>query len=405
MATKQHLQIINPQHGKEECHSFPSFPRLPAELRLEIWKHSLQRPRFISLIVRRQNPGGLGGQVEPTGSVAYPYDAVARGSKLLSKLLRVNREARNAALRHYRVHLPCSFNTAATGTVQGTLFLNPELDILHIDPIYDVFDTIRLICELWTRDSLRVGLLNIALDKYTTTNLADVDTTELMTPQMQEISKDILSNLRQVYFLCTEAFGRMYLGSHNGISTQIGVELHRARPIMPSTPTFECVGPDPRAGMERDLSKVFVGTFDPRQMLYRWRKFLRTWDVPQHGGGPDYRFLVAHDPSPGRRNEISGRESATKWLEKEDAQWISGRKRYAKRVPSKANIVPKESPEELERVPKPAIGFWLFPIEAIGLMPYEEEAVVHYGNGSPWKSKRVLDMRRYWPELCLAHMP
>lgn len=401
MATKQHLQIINPQYSGEECRSFPSFPRLPLELRLEIWHLSLQRPRFITIELNSEAHREIetgNNQWEVTSGASYRV--IVLGSKLLSKLLRVSREARDAALRQYRVHLPCRFESGDR-EADGTLFLNPELDILSIDPVRDPRSIVAFICDLRAYDPLKVGLLNIALDNNAAANLPQVDNGSI-SPRRRAAFTDILANLRQVYFLCTEIAGRMYLGPLNGISTQIGFEYHRSRPIMPSSPTFERVGRDPRGGMERDLSKVFVGTFDPRQMLYRWRKFLDTWQVQQHCGGPDYRLLVAHGQG---LNAISDRESAAGWLQKEEERWTTSRERYAIRVPSKAHTLRKESPEELERVPRPAIGFWLFPLEAMGLMPSEEETVDGYGNGSPWRSKRVLDMRRYWPELCLAHMP
>ncbi|KAI0528202.1 hypothetical protein F5B22DRAFT_584156 [Xylaria bambusicola] len=408
MAAQQHLQIINPEHS-QECHSFPLFPQLPTELRLQIWQVSLQRQRLITIELPTS-------QEEYTAETKNHLGRFVRdahccptvvGSKLLSKFLRVNREARDATLRFYRVHVPCRFELG-DGKEDGTLFLNPELDILYIKLGRNARGFVDLVYNLRAYDPLDVGLLNLALEKNVVGNLSKINIFESET-HVQKAFRDTVTNLRQVYLLVLENAGRMYLGPLNGISTQIGYELHRSRPIMSSTPTFERVGRDPRSSMERDLSRVFAGTFDPRQMLYRWRRLLEMWEIDCASGGPDYRLLISHSWRTGAMGRtgktISDRESAAEWLQKEEERWIRGQERCANRILARGGRIPVESTEELERAPRPAIGFWLFPIEAMGPMPTPEETVDEFGEGYSWKPKRLLDMRQYWPELCLTYMP
>ena len=90
---------------------------------------------------------------------------------MLSKLLRVSRESREAALRFYRVHVPCRFTLGAPGEccelVPGLFYFNPSYDFLHVQAgwlakhtVIDVF-----FYDLKnTYDPRGVGLLNLALD-------------------------------------------------------------------------------------------------------------------------------------------------------------------------------------------------------------------------------------------------
>ncbi|KAJ2991024.1 hypothetical protein NUW58_g2675 [Xylaria curta] len=413
MASQRHLRIINPAHRGSR--SFPSFELLPTELRLDIWQLSLQRPRFINIelspkkhcgeqLQEEQSPYGTHNSLGKVVSGTH-YCITANGSQLLSKLLRVSSEARQAALGFYRVHLACHFELGDRQG-HGTLFLNPEYDILHIQPGRDIYHFADFIHDLRAHDPLDVGLLNLALDHNCIANLPNIDFSNLLASQAA--FADTLANLRQVYFLCLENAGRIYLGPRGGIHTVTGFEFHRSRPIMSTIPTFDRVARDPRDGMDRDLSRVFVGTFDPRQMPCRWHLLLGAWQIRHPHQGPEYRFLVANGWGSGRMakkaKNISDRDSAAEWLQQEEERWIAGQERHAASILRRGGKLPVESPEELERVPRPAIGFWLFPIEALGPIPGSDALLNPHDNGSSWESKRVVDMRHHWPELCLASM-
>lgn len=411
MAIPQHLNIINPERSRDLT-SFSSFSLLPAELRHEIWQFSLRRPRFIIIELsadKRQLPCETCNKQRKTIR-DWQYCITANGSSLLSKLLRVNREARDAALRFYRVHLPSHFELGDKKG-QGTLFLNPEFDMLHIDPEQECLFLADFFYDMRAHDPRNIGLLNLALKNNNVGNLSRMDFPKLK-PEVRATFIDTLANLRQVYFLCLECAGRIYHGPLNGIHTIQSFEFHRSRPIMSTIPTFDRVGPDPRVSMNRDMSRVYVGTFDPRQMVYGWLLFLDTWKISHRrpdSGGPEYRFLVSYGWGSGevakRAKKISGRESAAEWLDREDAHWAKCQEYYASTIPRLVDTLPIESPEELERVPRPAVGFWLFPLEALGPMPGLEGGSDEYGNSPLWRPKRVVDMRQHWPELCLASMP
>ncbi|RYC59633.1 hypothetical protein CHU98_g6575 [Xylaria longipes] len=415
MASQRHLQIINPVY--RDSPSFPSFSLLPAELRLDIWQLSLRRSRLINIELspNKHSQHELPDEQSPyrtqnnLGRVVSGnhYSITANGSQLLSKLLRVTSEARQATLQFYRVHLPCQFQL---GDRQGygILPFNPEFDILHIQLGRDVYDFADFLHDLRAYDPQDVGLLNLALDHNGVANLPGIDISSLGLASRTALT-DTLANLWEVYFLCLENAGRIYLGPRGGIHTVTGFEIHHSRPIMSTIPTFDRLKQDPRDGMTRDLSRVFVGTSDPRLMPCRWHLLLDTWQIRHPHGVPEYRFLVANGWGSGRMarkaKKISDRDSAAEWLREEEERWVAGQERHAASILRRGGKLPVESPEELERVPRPAIGFWLFPMEALGPIPGPEALMNPEDHGFSWESKRVVDMRQHWPELCLASMP
>src|SRR5947207_4121001 len=148
MPSQPHLQIfICDRASHEEESNFLLFPLLPKELRLKIWRHTLQRQRIIQLRLQARVQQTATQAAEITGSAIKNkhYCAVVDGCQVLSKLLRVTSESREEALKFYRVHLPCRFTGGPTGegtTCPGTLHFNPEYDFLRIIPGYPVKDTL-----------------------------------------------------------------------------------------------------------------------------------------------------------------------------------------------------------------------------------------------------------------------
>jgi hypothetical protein len=128
--------------------TWPSFPRLPAELRLYIWLSCLRRHRLIEVDVRAADhendttyPGDhvsssryytdrnhRGKIVSGRG---YTLNIRGRGSYAasLSPLLWVNSEARRAALNFYQIHLPFPGLRE-----ERVLYLNPAYDVVYVRP-------------------------------------------------------------------------------------------------------------------------------------------------------------------------------------------------------------------------------------------------------------------------------
>ncbi|TGJ81610.1 hypothetical protein E0Z10_g7152 [Xylaria hypoxylon] len=414
MASERHLQIINPVNVNGESRSFPLFPLLPAELRLDIWQFSLKRWRLIDIeLAPKDDEQDLGQDEEPQHKrrnklgnfiSGAPYQVTANGPQLLSKLLRVNSEARQAALNFYRVHIPCRLVVGEKEENGGILPLNPEFDILSIHPVFRDRDRgfVHFLYDMRAYDIQNIGLLNLALDGNGVNFLTGIELSKFKLTYRAAFTATIL-NLRQVFFTSIESAGRAYLGVWSGIHTNNRFEFHHSRPIMSVIPSFDRLAQDPRQNMDRDLSRVYVGTFDPRRMVCGWWESLLRWGIvhpPQRA--PEYAFMVSTGWGTGSRN-IVDRDDAAKWLRREEDGWINGQERWASHIKRKGHTLPLESAEELEKAPRPAVGFWLFPIEALGPVPGPEALLEN--SEFPWESKRVVDMRQHRPQLCLACMP
>ncbi|KAJ8132951.1 hypothetical protein O1611_g667 [Lasiodiplodia mahajangana] len=330
-----------------------------------------------------------------------PYQTIVKGPQLLSKLLRVSREARQAALGFYRVHLPCCFGTGGIAENFGTLPFNPEFDVLRIQSGGGCHNFVHFLHDIRAYDKLGVGLLNLALDNNGVNNLLGINGPALECDGRGALIST-LSKLRQMFFVSIESGGRTYLGARSGIHTNDRYEFHRSRPIMSAIPSFDRLSQDPRGGLDRDLSRVYVGTFDPRRMVSRWQEVLHRWNIAYTSGkAPEYSLLASTRVGP-HGDDIISRGAATEWLQVEEERWLRFQQRHASRIVNRGYTLPLESSEELEKAPRPAMGFWLFPIEAIGELP-GPKALAENGE-SVWEAKRVVDMRKYRPELWLAHM-
>ncbi|KAL9627972.1 MAG: hypothetical protein Q9164_007432 [Protoblastenia rupestris] len=410
MSSQLHLQIfISGQTTHDEESSFSFFPLLPNELRLNIWRHALQRQRIINLHIksRTEQTASQAAEITEFAGKRERYCAVVDGCQVLSRFLRVNRESREEALKFYRVHLPCSFTNAAVGegtTNPGTLHFNPEYDFLQISPDWPMKDTLLdfLYHLKTTHDPHHVGLLNLAVDldgigKYLyLLQSSDLDS------EVRTAFVETLTQLHEVFFVSMPRAGRQIVGSMSGLPTSETMFI-RSFPIMAMPPTFERPHRDPRP-IAQDLRKVLTGTSDSRHMLHLWRQLLMKWRVfpPRI----EYRFLLAFDPTVGG-DQISDRRSARRWSQKEDDIWtgVDSDESFFGKTKVKWPIgasSEKYRDEDLETAVRPAFGFWLFPVDALGPLPeerfLEEEGFRHL-------AKSMLDMTAHWPELALLNLP
>ncbi|KAK7228022.1 hypothetical protein V2G26_000192 [Clonostachys chloroleuca] len=133
MVASQETRIINPTLKKGKG-GFKRFPRLPPEIRLEIWRQSLLYERLLRVDLQ---PGAtaedLSHEDEPreTRLAAKEYleahsegfIMVLRTRDHMSKLFRVCYESRQLAISFYRVKIPCYFKEVGVPAQQVTLYL------------------------------------------------------------------------------------------------------------------------------------------------------------------------------------------------------------------------------------------------------------------------------------------
>ena len=410
MSSQPHLQIFTsgrPTHDEQLSFSF--FSLLPKELRLNTWRHALQRQRILNLHIKSRTEQTVTQTAKITEFTTKRerYCAVVDGCQVLSKFLRVNRESREEALKFYRVHLPCRFTDAAAGegkTNPGILHFNPEYDFLRINPDWPVKDTLLdfLYHLKTTYDPHHVSVLNLAVDLNGFGNDLRLLQSSDLDSKVRTASVETLTQLYEVFFVSTPRAGRQIVGLLSGLLT-FETMFNRSFPIMAMPPTFERLHRDPRP-ITQDLRKVLTGTRDSRHMVQVWRQLLKKWRVfpPEI----EYRFLLAFDPTVGG-DQISDRRSAQRWLQKEDDIWtgVDSDESFFRKKNVKWPIgasSEKYRDEDLETAVRPAFGFWLFPLDALG--PLHGEGFSEQA-GVPHLVKPMLDMTAHWPELALLNLP
>lgn len=420
MPQKQHLETINQayrakQHSSDV--SFENFQKLPVEIRLYIWRYSLEHHRLLEVHIepsdviksrprgsRRRRPRQR-AQKKPRYSTTnslgnlisgQPSKPIVKSYQLYSKLLRVNHESRGAALRFYRVRLPCSFMAPGVDALAGqrvldkTLYLNPEYDFIHLCSSSAAQEAVDFLHDLKAYDPQKVGLLNLAIGRNSLFALHRLS--EIPDPPAQAAFVDTLAQLENLIWVAEGHAGRKIVPLEGFPGDR--VRFNHSMPVKGIPPSFDILGPDPRP-VGPELAFVQTPCSDPRGWHLGWQQILDMWGV-RPVRPPTERVLFACKPTP--VHTISSVEEADLWLENEERSWLSCQegpslvyhliKRYEKKEP------PVETPEELAGAVRPAIGFWLFPLHALGSL----EGVDQRG------MKRVFDFSGHWPELALSRL-
>lgn len=244
------------------------------------------------------------------GPAYYP---LVQGFQVLSKLLRVTQESREAALAFYRVRVPCWLTHSLTKSnlwVPGEMYYNPEYDFLHLQQ--DNVDIIEFICKLKTvYDPRHIVLRNLALcrsvlDKCTQ-SLHAIDPTTI-SPEVLLTFRQIISGLEEVWFVCIQRVNRQVMTYETGRPSIFKTSFERSVPITGMPLQFDRIGPDPRA-ISNDLGHLHL--LNPNYLYNSWEKMIEKFDIEPPG--IQHRFLSAFSPF---RVEIYNRADASNWLQK-----------------------------------------------------------------------------------------
>ncbi|KAI0835897.1 hypothetical protein F5Y06DRAFT_274702 [Hypoxylon sp. FL0890] len=393
MASPPHARIFTSADAAPTppLKTFGLFPSLPPELRVKIWRVALERQRIIK--VRLRNRLLMDGLLARQGDAGLKtrkgerYSAVVDGYGTLSKLFRVSRESRDAALAFYRVHIPCWLVKGATrddAMKPGTLYFNPEYDFLYVNTdtghIAELFHDLKTI-----HDPRGVGLLNLAVDRGSLTGGFGLCTIDLsaLNPLVKSSFTETLTQLREVFFVQVQRTGRHVFGYRSGALTPEN-QMNLSFPIFTMGPGFDRLDRDPRP-IEQDLAKVFVNV-DPRPMLHAWGRLFYNYFGGRVIPETEYRVLLTFAPF---SCDIYDYRDALTWLRREEDDWVketSGN--------GKSQYVPGEGPEG---VVETAFGFWLFPVDAFGPLPQNPNDRFRA------ERPRNPDLGEYWPELGLIN--
>lgn len=382
---------------------FELFSYLPKELRLEIWEIAIPAERLIRISLkphegRRYELATAEPRYLQKNSLGKPisgerYRAVVEGSRLNSKFLCVSREAREAALSFYRVHIP-AYLTGPGCTARTMLYFNPEHDMLHIEADAPVKETlIDFIWDLKAYDPRGVGLLKLAtdLESFCANDLQYLKKSDLLLIRHRTALVETLSQLQEVWFVNVQASSGRGRKCRAPEITSAALQSDRTVPVRGGGPTFQRLGRDAREGLEEELGHMYMGDIDPREILFRWRRVLRTWGVEHEPERVSYRLLVAKTPDwRGRpwqvdEAELHGAVDHLALGRGGDRGTAGGQEGRDGKLAGRSN----------KRVA--AVGFWLFPLEAIGVVGEGDKL-----SDMDFHPSRVLDMRDYWPELVLS---
>lgn len=183
-------------------------------------------------------------------------------------------------------------------------------------------------------------------------------------------------------------------------------EVYCSRPIMPAIPKFDRLPYDPRLHIKTSLKNVYLDCLEPRRLVHSWFRLMTRCNV-KHDHEVDYRFLVAFggrlcrlytietqfavdEGWRGRRwrpkgyelnPEITNRDATISWVQRKDETWREPVREIREKEEGEEKKEEEEQEEEGDEeliggsfqepeLPlRPAIGFWFFPIEALGPLP------------------------------------
>ncbi|KAK5631800.1 hypothetical protein RRF57_007514 [Xylaria bambusicola] len=377
-----HHPPIFTSHDAAPIHTdtFHLFAVLPAELRIEVWLFALKQERIIQVRLRscRMTDHILTLQNKskrPDSRENERYSIYVNGHQTISKLFRVTRESRDAALSFFRVQVPCWMvrdSTRESPIAAGTMYFNPEYDFLHISN--DAGHVAEFIHDLKTvYDPRNIGLLKLATSSTDLTGPGGICTIEPSTldPPLRLSLTETLLQLRQVFFIQKQFTGRHLFDMAGSPLPDYGV-MNWAFPIETMIPTFRRLHPDPRP-IRQHLDRVFVNV-DPRRMLISWRQLLRTYLGIDSVSQTEHKIVLTH----GSYNRVCNQETAKRRLLMEE---------------SIGKIDARKFDEQVET----AFGFWLFPTSSFGSLPESDEA---------FRSERpqFMDFRENWPDLAVSDL-
>lgn len=318
-----------------------------------------------------------------------PCAISAGGKGLFSKLLRINRDARDAALSFYNAHLTCRLakdgEKLDLGTVAGTLYINPDFDFLQLTG--DVGQNAAPFLHHFqaTVDPSRRGVRNMALSMNRLLDLCHSPGMETHDGDVGRSMAETLRSLDEVWFVDRVGPTRFIPGIARTLKPD-GSVLTRSYPLTTYGTVFDRLPRDPRP-IEADLSQIYVdrGLVDsPR----KWSHVLDKWGVAgEDASVTRYRYHLSCSAHGG---PIRDRGSAEAVLRRDDDYW-SGRldeSMYSAADPVPCTI-PKLRDVDLSVAARPALGFWLFPINQI---PEDSDCP---------GAINIKDLSGGCPELCL----
>ncbi|KAK3898954.1 hypothetical protein C8A05DRAFT_18535 [Staphylotrichum tortipilum] len=382
------------------------FPLLPAELRLHIWLMCLRQHRLINLYLSAPDEGPTAypgpddlshsryyKDVNHRGKVISGRGYTLRmaghrdyGAPALSPLLRVNSEARRAALGFYHIQLP--FPVRAT---EKTLYLNAAYDVVHLCPrgaegtraAALLADFLHDVVAFDQKDQ---GVAHLALHKdfFPSPSGIHLTPSDLHPTAANSFTHILTDTLRSV--LCIVLFRPNERGRAE-VSRPAGWRFTQTFPLAPlasrATNAVHWLASDPRVSVAFDLGYLSLAA-DPGVLWRSWEGLEKAFGVaqtPAAAGGGGFKFYIC--PTADWVSEIGSRdgEGATEeekglrtllaaYLRDENEDWRRQRRWQSAGVQFQSMSLDTSSVADaatfwrMQEVPSTAVGMWLFAPEA-----------------------------------------
>lgn len=401
--------------------SFHSFATLPAELRVRVWKLSLeQQTPLITVSLsdvkkKRKRKRNDTDASDPKSQPLYSgrnhlgnpvsgsaYRVTLQNRPFFSPLLWSCSESRQIALSYYRVRIPM---VPSDGPASPQLYLNPDHDYLYIRSLTYGLLLAHFLCDLRSYDTSGTGIRHLALYSQVATGklesivapaLGENDhTSSSSSSSLSSASttavtyfRETLRNLRTLWFVhLTTDHARIMGGPLSGLPGNYQLGLNCSVPVFPRASRFTILGPDPRP-IEQDMKKLPVFS-DPRMAALAWEdmeeRFGVGYKVVRTGGmgaKPGATPLPLVTTSPPRRiisyavavcavdtddynhemtAEVRGPKTFNRYLAKEKEIWEDYEEKFSG-FRGKMTV---------SQVPS-AAGFWLFPADSFDSLPLDQ---------------------------------
>ncbi|RGP68900.1 hypothetical protein FSPOR_5106 [Fusarium sporotrichioides] len=216
--------------------------------------------------------------------------------------------------------------------------------------------------NVWTRDRLHVGLVNIATCEVD-------DGFHWVWGRDNALAKQTLLRIER-FTLLNRYWKQEWLFTRRvDITPLLSNPVYRACPVFGDAIDFERLLYDPRLCKEH-LKQTYRGPMDPRNEFHAWFTVLELLGI-KHDHKVDYRYGMCHGEGEYSKDRFEqNRDAAAEWIRKDEWHFQSSLQRTWKI--NRLHYPPPES-QDLEKVPQQAMGFWLFPLES--LEPVDDPAL------------------------------
>ncbi|KAK6700592.1 hypothetical protein SNK05_013422 [Fusarium graminearum] len=379
-----HLELFNPLPKPDR--NFHKFSSLPPEFRTMIWRESLACERLITIGWRPYL------RAAKTPLITTTYVVKIRQYLGLHPALFVNQESRDVALSYYRIRIPCTSprDKIFEGDVNGIFYFNPDYDTVVVFrnswSLSWANEFVEFAQEVQAADTKQLGLRNVAFHAVPR-RLQNITTLEKLS--QNNGLRQVMSGLRSVTFVLA-VYRQEEWSSSPASSYKRGIPANGMRYTC-----FQRLPQDPRR-IQQDLGHNFAPIYsygsdfeqllDIRLLASTWIHLRRTWQLQSPC---EHKFILTS------RMRFSHERSGILCIliRSENRMWPNSLITL-----NRAGLIPKgeETVEELKTAPQTAIGFWIFPVDAVGLT-LPEGAPGYTGEES-----EVLDLTAYHPELALC---